>query len=147
MNIIKAISLFCYLCYPMFVSSQMQGSVNYDFTINIENLGKDNNGLLNEDESKFLNNVFFEKKGNFDFAGKKCFYLGGSGGGVIKEKSYFFRIANPYNSNWEKGCQLIILNEEESSFYGYDVIIVVWSKRIVSKKYALRKIRKYLAKK
>lgn len=146
---IKIIIPFILLVSPTFVSSQTNGSVmKHENGINLENLGKDNSCLLNEDESKFLNILFSQKRESFDFTGKKCFFLGGSGGGLIKEKNFIFRIANlDYSSWWEKGCQLIILNEEESSDNGYDAVIVIWSKRIISKKYALKKIRYYLAKK
>lgn len=135
------------LIFPAFVSSQVNEGIKiYGYEINTGNLGKDNCCFLNEDESKFLNILFSHKRDSFDFSGRRCFFLGGAGGGLIKEKRYFFKTANLYNSSWEKGCQLIILNEQESSDYGYDAVIVIWSKRIISKKYALKKIRKYLAK-
>ena len=145
---IKKIIPLLLLVFPTFVSSQINGGVKtHENGINPENLGKDNSCLLNEDESKFLNILFRQKRDSFDFTGKKCFFLGGSGGGLIEEKNYIFRIANLDNSSWAKCCQLIILNEEESLDNGYDAVIVIWSKRIISKKYALKRIRKYLAKK
>lgn len=103
----------------------------------IEKCGLDDKDLLNEFEGKYFNEVFADRKGSFDFSGKRVAFLRGSSGRVSSNKLNFFKTVKTQNPNdvknvhtWNaNGTQLIILTEEERVLCGgFDVILISWSK-------------------
>ncbi len=101
----------------------------------VENCGLNDSPELTIIEANYFNEVFEEKRGEFDFKNKKIAFYEGSSGTVRSNKFDYFRKLK--NSNRDKdvhywqagGTQLLILSEEEKERSGgYDVILVSWSK-------------------
>ncbi len=136
--------LIILLCTIIPTTLFSQGDCTDDHVVETTKIGIDNNPYLNEDESKLLNEKFKLLRGDFDFTGKKCFFLRGNSGSIVSEKNYFF-LTHRGNFRCE---QLIIFNEKESAQYGeYNVVIISASKRLITKQYAVKKIIKHLRKK
>ena len=66
------------------------GNVKEELVQCIEEMGKDTFSLLNDCESKYMNYNFQEKKGLFDFKGKKIAFFKGSSGTVKWTKKEYF---------------------------------------------------------
>ncbi|OFY90553.1 MAG: hypothetical protein A3K10_10245 [Bacteroidetes bacterium RIFCSPLOWO2_12_FULL_31_6] len=112
--------------------------------------GLDNLSSLNDFEVLYFNEVFQNRKGDFDFNGKTVAYYTGSSGTTISKKSYYFNgLKNGNNGDkdihlWQAGgTQLLILNEKEKKLSGgYDVILVSWSKLLKNGKSRKRLVKR-----
>ncbi len=69
---------------------KISGNVKEELVQCIEEMGKDTFSLLNDCESKYMNYNFQEKKGLFDFKGKKIAFFKGSSGTVKWTKKRIF---------------------------------------------------------
>lgn len=114
--------------------------------------GLNDKSTLNKYEVKYFNEVFLDKKNDFDFTGKSIAYYDGPSGTKKSNKSDYFRHLKYANNSenrtiheWQAGgTQLLILtNEEKEISGGYDVILVSWSKLLKQGK-ARRKLVKRL---
>ena len=113
--------------------------------------GLNDNSTLNEYEVKYFNEVFLDKKGDFDFTGKSIDYFSGSSGTTKSKKSNYFRHLKNANNGEDKsihewqagGTQLLILTEEEKEIAnGYDAILVIWSKLLKQGKSRSRLVKR-----
>ena len=100
----------------------------------LEKCGLDNNAMLNSYEAAYFNDVFKERKEDFNFSGKVIAFYTGSSGTTMSTKSRYFNSVKNSNQKdvhaWQAGgTQLLILdNEEKNLSGGYDAILVLWSK-------------------
>ena len=116
-----------------------------------EKSGLDDSPKLNDVESKYFNEVFEHKKGEFDFTNSYvAFYTGSSGTTKSKKSSYFYNLQNSNNGGSDNmhlwmagGTQILILDKKEKEKSGgYDVILVSWSKLLKQKKSRKRLIKR-----
>lgn len=113
-----------------------QASILFGQVSEVEKCGTDDNAHVNSYEAKYFNEVFKNKKGEFDFSGKVvAFYTGSSGTTISVKSNYFKGLENSNNRDkdvhtWQaNGTQLLILTDKEKNLSGgYDVILVSWSK-------------------
>ena len=102
----------------------------------VEKCGLDSSPTLNTFEANCFNEVYQDRKGEFDFSGKVIAFYKGSAGTTTSSKSdYFYFIKNSGRPDTEvhqwqaRGTQLLILTEEEKLCSGgFDAILVSWSK-------------------
>jgi len=102
----------------------------------VQKCGLNNEPNITKNEAKYFNEVFKDKRGEFDFTEKVIAFFTGSSGTTKSNKSnYFNRLKNENNGEndihaWQaKGTQLLILTDKEKEISGgYDVILVSWSK-------------------
>jgi hypothetical protein len=99
---------------------------------------------LTDDEANHLNLTLNDKRGDFDFIGKKVGFAIGSSNYRLRTKEEYFTESKKYQ---ESGANiinyLIILNDEEKiQSGGIDVIIISWSKIRVTEKAKSRLIIK-----
>ncbi|MEX1191560.1 MAG: hypothetical protein WEA99_06265 [Brumimicrobium sp.] len=117
-------------------------------TTELEKCGIDDHSTLNEFEAEYFNEVFLDRRGDFDFTDKKVAYFAGSSGFTKSDKSNYFNTVKSSNSEdiheWQaSGTQLLLLTEKEKEFSGgYDVILVSWSKLLMNQKQRKKLIRK-----
>jgi len=113
--------------------------------------GIDDSPTLNEYEAKYFNEVFQDRKGNFDFTGKSIAYFSGSSGTKKAKKSDYFRHLKHANNgkdqtihDWQAGgTQLLILTDEEKEISSeYDAILVFWSKLLKKGKSRKRLVKR-----
>lgn len=116
----------------------------------MDELGKDESPILNETEGTYLNLLLRERRGEFDFIGKKVAFLTGSSGTTKSDKTDYFKLENDKFSTNEEGLyisnngeNLYIFNatqKEESG--GYDAAIVYWSKFILPVEKVIKILKK-----
>lgn len=116
----------------------------------MDELGKDESPILNETEGTYLNLLLRERRGGFDFIGKKVAFLTGSSGTTKSDKTDYFKLQNDKFSTNEEGLyisnngeNLYIFNatqKEESG--GYDAAIVYWSKFILPVEKVIKILKK-----
>ncbi|NMM48902.1 hypothetical protein [Marinigracilibium pacificum] len=102
----------------------------------VDKCGLEDNAHLNSYEAKYFNEVFKDRKGEFDFSRKVIAFFTGSSGTTMSVKSNYFKsLKNSNNSDkdvhaWQAhGTQLLILSSEEKNLSGgYDAILVSRSK-------------------
>lgn len=107
--------------------------------------GKDTLPMLNECESKYLNFCFQSVKDSFDFSGKKIAFLYGNTGTILTTKKYFFRYTFELFEIFGRkryNCQLVIFNEEEARKIGYNAAIITSSKKNLTKKEVIKRLKK-----
>ncbi len=113
-----------------------QASILFGQISEVQKCGLDDDPNLNDTEAKYFNEVFKDKRGDFDFSEKRIAFYRGSAGTTLSSKSnYFYRFKNGNSERedvhaWQAGgTQLLILtNEEKELSGGYDAILVSWSK-------------------
>lgn len=116
--------------------------------IYLENCGNDNDPILNNAESSYLNAVMYRHpKRPYDFSHKRIAFVTGSSGKSISDKQAYFntekrRLQDQYNTSLNGG-QLVIFNElEKQQSGGYDAVIVYWSKLLATKKGLIKLLSK-----
>ena len=118
---IKNVILFLFLLF-------FKSSV---FCQKMEFLGEDNNPILTESESLFLNEYMnTEQKQGVDLKGKKVIFLTGNNGRRLSSKQQYFNNIKERNNNNSKIQTFVIeLNEKDKiNSGGYDIIIAYWVK-------------------
>ncbi|MEM6806201.1 MAG: hypothetical protein AAF696_32685 [Bacteroidota bacterium] len=142
---LKNLILIYYLfCQSLILSAQVSA---------VAKCGLDDQALLNEFEAHYYNEVFADRRGDFDFKGKMIAYFRGSAGSSLSNKSNYFyvvksdKVLEEEVHTWQaRGTQLVILSEEEKQFSGgYDAILISWSKMdrtAKAKKKLLKKLHK-----
>ncbi len=106
---------------------------------NIEDCGKDDNPLLTLEEAVFLQKYFDEEirhKKYFDFEGKKILFTTGSMGMIITTKSLYFESIKRHKEEHNSTINTSVyeLTEAEKAEFGYDAIITMWTKMMLSPK-------------
>ncbi len=113
--------------------------------------GLDDGASLNQYEAEYFNEVFQDRRGDFNFTGKKIAYFTGSLGKSNSNKSTYFNNLKYANNGKDKtihewqsgGTQFIILtHEEKEKSGGFDAILVSWSKLLIHGKSRARLIKK-----
>lgn len=140
------------LCMSLIFNSSLLGQdksseeIPKDIIDCLTEIGKDNVSTLNECESKYLNHIFQKEKGVFDFCNKKVAFFKGNIGSVPSTKKEYFDDEKYYINL--KGVlplysdQLIIFNEDESSQIEYNAAIISNSKKLLSKKEVVRRLKR-----
>lgn len=111
-------------------------------------VGKDTLPTLNECESKCLNYEYQDRKGDFDFSGKKIAFFRGNTGRIRVSKEWYFRQLKEtveiygYVPVKSLSIQLVIFNEKEAKMAGYDAVLFCASKKYISKKEAIDRLKK-----
>ena len=111
-------------------------------------VGKDTLPILNACESKCLNYKFQKRRGTFDFSDKKvAFFVGNTGMSRITKIWYFDQLKKTvkvygYIPLENVSVQLVFFNEKEAEMAGYDVVIFCESKKYISKKEAIYRLKK-----
>jgi hypothetical protein len=125
------------LIFLFFISANLWGQ-------NILECGQDDNSILNDAESSFLNEYLKGQLSNFDLKNKKILFVTGSSGNTIGSKSAYFasikKWKETYNTNI--ATSLVVLTEEEKSQYGYDTILLYWVKVVLTPKSQKRVLNK-----
>jgi len=107
--------------------------------------GIDDKPILNQIESKFLNEYMNEnQRKGFDFTDKKVLFVTGNRGKRIGTKSEYFNNIKQWDKGDEKiATWVMILNEKEKNDAGgYDAIVTFWVKYFPKK--GIRKVVKKL---
>ena len=130
--------LFIFNSYLM-GQEQLTENIPKDISDCLTKVGKDTLSTLNLCESKYLNCRFQKNKGTFDFCGKKVAFFKGNTGMIQSTKKDFINIKGflPLGSG-----QLIVFNENEARQVGYNAVIVVASKKYLTKKEILCRLKK-----
>ncbi len=109
--------------------------------------GNDTLSVLNECEGKCLNYVLQDRRGTFDFVGKRVAFFRGNIGTIRTTKKGTFGILEyeleslGYIPRTLSDVDFVLFNEDEARQIGYDAVIFVWcKKRPFSKIDALRRL-------
>lgn len=116
----------------------------------VEKCGLDNKATVNNYEAKYFNEVFKDRREEFDFSEKViAFYTGSSGTTMSTKSNYFNGLKNRDRGGkeihaWQSnGTQLLILTDKEKKLSGgYDAILVSWSKHLKQGKSREKLIKK-----
>ena len=97
----------------------------------LERCGKDNEPVLNKNESEFFNYHFKDRRGDFNFENKRVMIREGNWGEHSSSKIHYFDLVKthfykPYPHD-PGAIQLIVLTEEDG-IDDYDALVVNWSK-------------------
>lgn len=144
--------LFLILCLPILFNLSLMGQeqsaeeIQKELLNCVAEMGKDTASILNACESKYLNFSFQNERGKFDFHGRRvAFFKGNTGTIKGTKKDYLdlleqFAIQNGFLLAREG--QLIILNEEEIKETGYDAVVITMSKKLLTKKEVVKRLKK-----
>lgn len=111
----------------------------------LDNCGTNNEPILNNAESSYLNAVLADPKRPYDFTHKQVAFFTGSSGKTISSKQVYFssekqKVGAHTSLN---GGQLFIFNEaEQKQSGGYDAAIVFGAKVPPLKKGVIRRLKK-----
>lgn len=109
-------------------------------------LGQDTISILNTCEGNYMNVIYQNVKGTFDFCDKRVvFYKGNVGTLISNKKEYFDKLKHCVQQNgWlpTNPDQLIIFNEDEVKAIGYDAAIVSSSKKFITNKDVVKRLKK-----
>lgn len=109
----------------------------------LDKLGVDNSPLLNSYESAYLNMVFKDSLNGFDFTEKRVKFIKING---ECEKFSYFDMQKKYiinkNSPCDNGILYIFDESQKEESGGYDAAIVYWSKKILSIKEVIKRLKK-----
>jgi hypothetical protein len=106
----------------------------------------ENNLLLNETESVYLNKIFDTTRKDFDFTNKKVGFLTGSSGKTLSSKEHYFDMHRKHSTNENYPCDngsLYIFNaaqKEENG--GYDAVIAYWCKVLLPVEQIIKRLKK-----
>ncbi len=139
------LALSMYFIFSSFVMGQEENTPK-DILDCITEVGKDTVRTLNSCESKYLNYEFQKDKGTFDFCCKKVAFFKGNVGTIQRTKKDFFDDEKyildvkgflPLSSD-----QLLIFNEDEAKQVGYNAVIISSSKKLLSKKEVINRLKR-----
>lgn len=143
--------IFLVLCLPIILNITLMGQEKSaeDIQKNIikcfENMGKDTISILNFCESKYLNFNFQKEKGAFNFCKKRVAFFRGNAGTIKStKKEYFDRLKQFISQNGflpSSSGQLIIFNEEEVKQTGYDAVVISFSKKYLTNKEVIKRLK------
>lgn len=135
-------SILLFLCLAVFStlllaqSKEQQRMPNEGINC-IDSLGKDNLSFLNNCEAGYLNYFFRMHKPAFDFTDKCVLFMIGNVGSIKSDKMSYFNNIKTFLTNQEEPShnlqQLITYTKEEIKELGYDAVIVLGSKKLITK--------------
>ena len=115
----------------------------------IPQMGMDSLPILNDCESKYLNDLLFYQRGSFDFHEKKVAFFTGNIGGIPCSKENYFAVkkrAIRGNIDCTLGLHfcgwLFIFEEEDAKIVGYDAVVFDGCKKALSKKEVIKRLNK-----
>jgi len=142
--------LFSILCLSIIFSISLMGqeksteNIEKDILDCLVEMGKDTISTLNICESKYLNFNFQKDKGTFDFCEKRVVFFKGSTGTIKStKKEYFDRLKYFVSQKFflpSSSDQLIIFDKNEIKNVGYDVAVIVGSKKYLTKKEVINRL-------
>ncbi len=102
---------------------------------NLSECGLDNNPVLTQVESEYLNDYLAAQRNEFDFQDKKVIFITGSSGSIIGTKvEYFEHIKRWNDKNARVATGIEVLTEKQKmESNGFDVIITYWVKVLTEK--------------
>ena len=132
-----------YLMSQNVVSSKTHG----DLIRCLPQMGQDSLLVLNECESNYLNILFQNRKGDFDFSGKKvAFFRGNTGTIPCSKDNYFAVVKKGFNMDSTLGLRfcgwVCFFEEEEAKQVGYDAVVFYGCKKNLSKKEVIKRLNK-----
>ena len=107
------------------------GYRDLNYPENLNSVGTDTSLTLNNEEVKFLNQIYQHDKNKFDFSNKSIVIVDYYSKSVIKKQDYINRIKNRLKKDFlYQTDDIIVLSEHEKRETGYDVIILLPVKMI-----------------
>jgi hypothetical protein len=112
---------------------------------NFDKMGVNDDAYLNSFESDYFNFILQDKRGEFDFTGKKIGFVTGNGHSIVSKQSYF----NIEKSRKEIGYStnqafLHLFNKSEKyTSGGYEGVVVYWVKAFLKSKSLPRRLKEY----
>lgn len=118
--------------------------VDTAFSTYLEQCGKDNDPLLSQSESRYLNVLFFARRHKYNFNNKTLAFVTGSRRKTISGKqAYFTAKQQNFQNIGLNNTRFFIFNEnEKQQSGGYDAVIFYSSKLLVTKKGLLKLLHK-----
>jgi hypothetical protein len=111
----------------------------------LDKMGNDIYPTLNECECKYLDYYFQKNKGIFSFCGRKVYFLKGNTGTIKSDKKEYFEEIKLIISTGILPSlsmqQLAIFDECEVKDIGYEVVIVSGSKKYLTKKDIVKRLK------
>lgn len=111
----------------------------------LNSIGVDNNPLLNDYESAYINMILKKSRKGFDFKDKKVGFITGSSGKTISNKKNYFNMQKKSLENKNVPCDngiLYIFDEnQKKESGGYDAAIVFWSKVLIPTKDVVKRLK------
>jgi len=107
----------------------------------IDQLGKDSSAVLNSCESTYLDYYFQKHRGSFSFKDKTVFFRIH----YKQQKKYFEEIKYALNEGYIPSYyvqQLLIFEDGDREKIGYDATVTLGSKKYITKKNAIKHIKK-----
>ena len=112
---------------------------------NFDKMGVNDDAYLNSFESDYFNFIFQDRRGEFDFTGKKVGFVTGNGHSIVSKQSYFkiekSRKEEGYSTN-QASLRLFNKSEKETSG-GYEGVVVYWVKALLNSKSLPRRLKEY----
>lgn len=99
-------------------------------------MGSDNNLMLNEQETEYLNTALHDSRESFDFKDKKIVFITGSAGStVLSKQEFFLKYVKPYMDEGKTPQISLVplLPAEKQLSNGYDAIVTIWVKFLSDK--------------
>jgi hypothetical protein len=107
------------------------GYRDLNYPDNLDSVGADTSLTLNNEEVKFLNQIYQHDKNEFDFSNKSIVIVDYYSKNIVKKQDYINRIKNRLKKDFlYQTDDLIVLSEQEKQETGYDVIILLPVKMI-----------------
>lgn len=125
---------------------QVQNSGDNTIVLNqLKNIGVDNNPLLNDYESAYINMILKKSRKGFDFKDKKVGFITGSSGKTISNKQNYFNMQKKSladkNIPCDNGILYIFDENQKKESGGYDAAIVYWSKVLIPAKDIVKRLK------
>ncbi|MGJ8660778.1 MAG: hypothetical protein ACSHXL_01945 [Bacteroidota bacterium] len=111
----------------------------------IAKCGVDDNPILNDFEAAYFNHFLTDKRGEFDFTGKKIAFYRGN----LSCKTQYFQFGQTKDLDYHiwntenLATSLLILTEEEKAISGgYDAMLLSWAKFVPTPKTRMKRVKK-----
>lgn len=145
MKYLISIFIMLSLCINLFGQKQNSEDNTKKVMSQLNSIGVDNNPLLNDYESAYINIIFKKSRKDFDFKDKKVGFITGSSGKTISNKKNYFNMQKKSLVNKNFPCDngvLYIFNEtQKKESGGYDAAIVYWSKVLIPAKDVVKRLK------
>ena len=139
------LSVFLSLNMNLFGQIKKFENIPNDNLVHLKEMGVDNTLSLNIYESDYLNLIFKDSIGNFNFTGKKVGFITGSSGKTkSSKKEYFDTEKDNFSHNYSPngGTIFIFDKNQKRESGGYDAVIVYWCKFKLQTKDLLKILKK-----
>ena len=112
---------------------------------NFDKMGVNDDAYLNSFESDYFNFIFQDKRGEFDFTGKKVGFVTGNGHSIVSKQSYFKieKLRKERGSSTNLASLHLFNKSEKETSGGYEGVIVYWVKVLLKSKSLPRRLKEY----